>query len=116
MATCFQEGAGAHVRAADAEHDHAVDLARQSIGALLQPSEKACLPFPGMFVEQPLGQVVEARIERLFRGRDVAAASPQIGIGEHFRSCLFEPRPQFIEVAAADAAAIEKDATWVVAN
>ena len=61
MAAGLEQRPGAHVRAADAQHDDAIDLAGQSLGGGQDPAQLAALALAGVFVQQPLGQVDERR-------------------------------------------------------
>ncbi len=102
MAAGLHQRPGAHVRAADAQHHHAIHLLGQAVAG----GEDAIQKRP-LFAKQPLGQVEERGIQRLPLQRDQCASFILRQIVEQFLPGGRQPRPEPLQVGLDQAGLLD---------
>ncbi len=73
VATGFHHRPSTHVRAADAQHSHGVDLVMNAIGNFEDTAQLGLFPFLLVLRQLLFGQPEESCVKRLLRRRDFAA-------------------------------------------
>ena len=105
MAAGLEQRPGPHVRAADPQHHHPIDLLGQPIAHGGDPIQKRPL-----LVQEPLGQVEEGGIQRLHLLRQRQAALVDRQIVEHFLPRRGQTRHEPLQVGGHKARLLRQTA------
>ena len=103
MAAGLEQRPGAHVRAADAQHQHPIDFLGQPVAGGDDPLQQR-----PVFVHHPLGQVEEGGVQRLHLFRHGPAPLVQRQVVEHFLPRGGQPRGQPFQVGLDQARLLHK--------